>query len=61
MDVNGVIATRSGKDIEIVGLTGNDLECEGCEEKTNALYETADSVMLCKGCYDALVKDYATI
>lgn len=54
MEINGLIATESGGDVEIVGFSGTDLTCEGCEATTEALFETGDSVMLCKACYDDL-------
>lgn len=57
MAIEGMIATQDGETTNIIGLTGTDLECEGCEEKTTELYETEDSVMLCKPCYDAIAED----
>ena len=33
-------------------------ECEGCGDLVEELFETADSVFLCRPCYDELVKEW---
>lgn len=60
-NIDGFIAETDGNTVEIVGITGTDLECEGCDEKCDKLYETDDSVMLCKGCYDECAKECALL
>lgn len=50
MEIDGVIFEEDGDTKTIVGFTGDDLECEGCGARTKSLFETADSVMLCREC-----------
>ena len=57
MNINGVITRKDGQVIEVVGFTGDDLVCEGCEEKTPKVYETDDGAMLCKPCHDLCVEE----
>ena len=51
MAIEGFITVSLGDSVSVVGFTGTDLECEGCEAITTELYETDDSVMLCAACY----------
>lgn len=50
--IEGFITIRGADFTEVIGLTGKDLVCEGCEAEVDEVYETADSVMLCRDCFE---------
>ena len=62
MAVEGIIYEITGPDlppggINVVGLVGTELECEGCEAMCGRLYETEDMVLLCAECVKACRDD----
>lgn len=57
MAIEGLLTRESGQDVEVIGFTGTDLECEGCGAKTDELIETDDSVFLCAACYRDCLDD----
>lgn len=57
MEIDGVIFEEDGNSINVVGFTGDNLECEGCGVKTKSLFETEDSVMLCRECFEGCAEE----